>query len=75
MRCVDPSSVDAKEAGYMCVSYAWAKSAKTHPLKFCENDAKAAWEVTSRRADRAFFDKHPLREVELWAWTSRSRVA
>jgi hypothetical protein len=51
----------------MCVSCAWAKPAKTHPLEFCENGAKAtAWEITSRRADRAFFDKHPLRELELW---------
>ncbi|MBB3917306.1 molybdopterin-dependent oxidoreductase alpha subunit [Rhizobium fabae] len=51
----------------MCVSCAWAKPAKPHPLEFCENGAKAtAWEVTSRRADRAFFDKHPLHELETW---------
>ncbi len=60
-------SAQNKPEGYMCVSCAWAKPAKTHPLEFCENGAKAtAWEVTSRRADRAFFDKHPLRELELW---------
>ncbi|PZM08929.1 FdhF/YdeP family oxidoreductase [Rhizobium tubonense] len=56
-----------KPEGYMCVSCAWGKPAKTHPLEFCENGAKAtAWEVTSRRADRAFFDKHKLADLELW---------
>jgi len=56
-----------KPDGYMCVSCAWAKPAKTHPLEFCENGAKAtAWEITNRRADRAFFDNHTLRELENW---------
>ncbi|MBW9117681.1 FdhF/YdeP family oxidoreductase [Rhizobium cauense] len=56
-----------KPDGYMCVSCAWAKPAKTHPLEFCENGAKAtAWEVTSRRADRAFFEAHTLAELESW---------
>jgi molybdopterin-dependent oxidoreductase alpha subunit len=56
-----------KPEGFMCVSCAWAKPAKTHPLEFCENGAKAtAWEITSRRADQAFFDRHTLKELELW---------
>ncbi|MBZ9674333.1 FdhF/YdeP family oxidoreductase [Mesorhizobium sp. ES1-1] len=56
-----------KPEGFMCVSCAWAKPAKTHPLEFCENGAKAtAWETTSRRADRAFFAKHTLGELEQW---------
>jgi molybdopterin-dependent oxidoreductase alpha subunit len=56
-----------KPVGYMCVSCAWAKPAKTHPLEFCENGAKAtAWEVTSKRADRGFFDAHTLIELESW---------
>jgi molybdopterin-dependent oxidoreductase alpha subunit len=56
-----------KPDGYMCVSCAWGKPAKTHPLEFCENGAKAtAWEVTSRRADRAFFEAHTLSELEAW---------
>src|SRR4051794_32648287 len=53
--------------GFMCVSCAWAKPAKTHPLEFCENGAKAtAWEITSRRADPAFFAAHPLSALEQW---------
>lgn len=56
-----------KPEGYMCVSCAWAKPAKPHPLEFCENGAKAtAWEITTRRADRKFFDKHTLSELEGW---------
>lgn len=56
-----------KPDGYMCVSCAWAKPAKTRPLEFCENGAKAtAWEVTSRRAGRAFFAAHTLVELEGW---------
>jgi anaerobic selenocysteine-containing dehydrogenase len=53
--------------GYMCVSCAWAKPARTHPLEFCENGAKAtAWEITHGRADRAFFAAHTLTELEGW---------
>lgn len=56
-----------KPEGYMCVSCAWAKPAKTHPLEFCENGAKAtAWEVTNRRADGRFFSSHTLLELESW---------
>ena len=56
-----------KPEGYMCVSCAWAKPAKTHPLEFCENGAKAtAWEVTHRRADTEFFAAHTLTELEAW---------
>ncbi|RVD59003.1 MAG: formate dehydrogenase [Mesorhizobium sp.] len=61
-------AVQNKPEGYMCVSCAWAKPAKTHPLEFCENGAKAtAWEVTSRRAGPDFFEKHTLGELERWA--------
>ncbi|PTM97330.1 FdhF/YdeP family oxidoreductase [Mycoplana dimorpha] len=56
-----------KPDGYMCVSCAWAKPAKTHPLEFCESGAKAtAWEITNRRTDEAFFAAHTLRELEGW---------
>lgn len=56
-----------RAGGFMCVSCAWAKPAKPHPLEFCENGAKAtAWEITSRRADPAFFAAHPLAALEQW---------
>lgn len=57
-----------KPDGYMCVSCAWAKPAKPHPLEFCENGAKAtAWEVTDRRADVEFFARHSLTELASWS--------
>ncbi|KQS83985.1 FdhF/YdeP family oxidoreductase [Rhizobium sp. Leaf383] len=56
-----------KAAGYMCVSCAWAKPAKPHPLEFCENGAKAtAWEITRRRAGPDFFHAHTLTALEGW---------
>jgi anaerobic selenocysteine-containing dehydrogenase len=51
----------------MCVSCAWAKPAKTRPLEFRENGAKAtACETTNQRADRSFFEAHTLTELEDW---------
>jgi molybdopterin-dependent oxidoreductase alpha subunit len=56
-----------KPQGFMCVSCAWAKPAKPHPAEFCENGAKAtAWEMTSKRTDLAFFERHTLAELETW---------
>ena len=56
-----------KPGGFMCVSCAWAKPAKPHPAEFCENGAKAtAWEITKKRVDPDFFDKHTLSELEGW---------
>lgn len=56
-----------KPDGYMCVSCAWGKPAKPHPLEVCENGVKAtAWEITRRRAGGAFFARHTLAELETW---------
>ncbi|HEY5106878.1 MAG TPA: FdhF/YdeP family oxidoreductase [Caulobacteraceae bacterium] len=56
-----------KADGYMCVSCAWGKPAQPHPVEVCENGVKAtAWEVTRKRADKAFFANHTLRELETW---------
>ncbi|MBV8454151.1 MAG: FdhF/YdeP family oxidoreductase, partial [Deltaproteobacteria bacterium] len=56
-----------KPNGYACPSCAWAKPAKHNPLEFCENGAKAtAWEITSHRADPAFFASHTVAELLNW---------
>ena len=56
-----------KPDGFMCVSCAWAKPAKSLPFEYCENGAKAtAWEITKRRVDPEFFAKHTLAELETW---------
>nr|WP_314584444.1 FdhF/YdeP family oxidoreductase [uncultured Pseudomonas sp.] len=56
-----------KHGGFACVSCAWAKPGKPHPLEFCENGAKAtAWEVTSKRCGPEFFAQHSLSELRGW---------
>jgi molybdopterin-dependent oxidoreductase alpha subunit len=56
-----------KPDGFMCVSCSWAKPAHPHAFEFCENGAKAtAWDTTSKRADRAFFEQHTVTELISW---------
>jgi molybdopterin-dependent oxidoreductase alpha subunit len=57
-----------KPDGFMCVSCAWAKPKNYHPFEFCENGAKAtAWDITSERLDREFFERHTCTELESWS--------
>ncbi|WP_295993947.1 FdhF/YdeP family oxidoreductase [Rugamonas sp.] len=57
-----------KPDGYACVSCSWAKPANPHPFEFCESGAKAtAWEVTSKKPDDDFFDRHTVTELEQWS--------
>ena len=57
-----------KPDGFACVSCSWAKPAKPHIAEFCENGARAsAWEITTKRADRAFFEAHTVSELALWS--------
>jgi molybdopterin-dependent oxidoreductase alpha subunit len=57
-----------KPDGFMCVSCAWGKPAEPLLLEVCENGVKAtAWEITSHRANDAFFERHTLRELEDWS--------
>jgi molybdopterin-dependent oxidoreductase alpha subunit len=56
-----------KPGGFGCVSCAWAKPGKTHPLEFCENGAKAtAWELTSNRTSPEFFARYSVTELLQW---------
>ena len=56
-----------KPDGFACVSCAWAKPANAHLAEFCENGAKASFaELTSRRVDASFFEKHTLTELRAW---------
>ena len=57
-----------KPFGFSCVSCAWAKPAEANTFEYCENGAKAtAWELTMKRADRAFFAAHTLAELRGWS--------
>jgi molybdopterin-dependent oxidoreductase alpha subunit len=56
-----------KPDGFQCVSCAWPKSAKSLPVEFCEEGAKAtAWELTSYRTTPEFFAAHTLAELRTW---------
>ncbi|UFN47383.1 FdhF/YdeP family oxidoreductase [Roseomonas sp. OT10] len=56
-----------KAEGYACVSCAWPKPARPHPLEFCENGAKAtAWELTTKRTTPEFFAQHTVGELLGW---------
>ena len=57
-----------KDGGFMCVSCAWAKPNPPHVFEFCENGAKAtAWDLTSERVKRGFFEEHTVSELESWS--------
>ncbi|HEY5072147.1 MAG TPA: FdhF/YdeP family oxidoreductase [Caulobacteraceae bacterium] len=57
-----------KADGFVCVSCAWAKPAKPHPVEFCENGAKATlWDLTSRRCTPEFFASHTVSELLQWS--------
>ena len=50
------------------MSCSWAKPAEPHPFEFCENGAKAtAWELSSRRVEPEFFQKHTVEELLTWS--------
>lgn len=57
-----------KPKGFACVSCAWTKPARHHPLEFCENGAKATlWELTKRRCTPDFFAEHTVSELASWS--------
>ncbi len=57
-----------KADGFMCVSCAWPKPAKSHPAEFCENGAKATlWDLTPRRCTPSFFAEHTVTELLGWS--------
>jgi molybdopterin-dependent oxidoreductase alpha subunit len=57
-----------KPDGFACVSCAWAKPAHPRAFEFCESGAKAtAWELTSKRCDPSFFERHTVQELREWS--------
>ena len=57
-----------KTDGFACTSCSWAKPANPHPFEFCESGAKAtAWEVTTKRVDSDFFQRHTVTALESWS--------
>jgi molybdopterin-dependent oxidoreductase alpha subunit len=50
--------------GFDCPGCAWPDPADRGAIEFCENGAKAVLsEATTRRADAAFFERHPVADL------------
>jgi len=53
--------------GFDCPGCAWGDSTSAGKVEFCENGVKAiAWEATSKRVDRQFFNQFSLTELKKW---------
>lgn len=53
--------------GFDCPGCAWGDPEATSSFEFCENGVKAvAWEATSHRVTRDFFDNHTVTELLGW---------
>ena len=53
--------------GFDCPGCAWGDSPNAGKVEFCENGVKAiAWEATSKRVDRHFFNQYSLTQLQQW---------
>ncbi len=53
--------------GFDCPGCAWGDSTSAGKVEFCENGVKAiAWEATSKRVDRHFFNQFSLTQLQQW---------
>ena len=63
-----------QEEGFDCPGCAWGDPEHTSSFEFCENGVKAvAWESTSKRVTRKFFESHTLSELATWDGHSLER--
>ncbi|MGP3967348.1 FdhF/YdeP family oxidoreductase [Streptomyces sp. 6N223] len=59
------------DKGFDCPGCAWPDDQRGLHLDICENGVKhAAWEMTPKRADRAFFTAHTVTELMEWTDTA-----
>jgi molybdopterin-dependent oxidoreductase alpha subunit len=60
-----------EDKGFDCPGCAWPDDQRGLHLDICENGVKhAAWEMTPKRADRAFFTAHTVTELMEWSDTA-----
>jgi molybdopterin-dependent oxidoreductase alpha subunit len=53
--------------GFDCPGCAWGDSASAGKIDFCENGVKAiAWEATSKRVDKSFFQQNSIKALQQW---------
>lgn len=57
-----------ENGGFDCPGCAWPDDRKGLRMDICENGIKhVTWEMTKKRADREFFSKHSVKELEGWS--------
>ncbi len=57
-----------ENGGFDCPGCAWPDDRKGLRMDICENGIKhVTWEMTKKRADREFFSKHSVKELERWS--------
>jgi len=67
MRSVKALLKANQPGGFDCPGCAWGDSTSAGKVEFCENGVKAiAWEATTKRADRHFFNKYSLTQLQQW---------
>lgn len=57
-----------ENGGFDCPGCAWPDDRKGLRMDICENGIKhVTWEMTKKRADRNFFSRHSVTELEQWS--------
>ena len=60
-------NLNQAEDGFDCPGCAWGDPEHASSFEFCENGVKAvAWEATSKRVTRAFFETNTVTELATW---------
>src|ERR1700759_746099 len=55
------------DGGFDCPGCAWPDDLNGLRMDFCENGVKhLTWELTGKRVDRRFFDRHTVTELSQW---------
>jgi molybdopterin-dependent oxidoreductase alpha subunit len=57
-----------ENGGFDCPGCAWPDDRKGLKMDICENGIKhVTWEMTKKRVDREFFERHPVKQLECWS--------
>lgn len=60
--------MNQENSGFDCPGCAWPDDRKGLKMDICENGIKhVTWEMTAKRADREFFARHAVKDLEGWS--------
>jgi molybdopterin-dependent oxidoreductase alpha subunit len=63
------------DRGFDCPGCAWPDDLDGLRMDFCENGVKhLTWELTGKRVDRSFFERHTVAELSQWNDTALEQV-